>query len=65
MGKVLTFAAAAALIAIASSAQAAIVDLTFEGVAASYPFSLTNINDFYNGGTSGAGTSGPDYGVNF
>ena len=45
--------------------SAAIVDLTFEGVAASYPFSRTKINDFYNGGMSGAGTSGPDYGVTF
>ena len=60
------FAAAGAVaIGLASSAQAKIVDLTFEGVAASYPFSRTKINDFYNGGTSGAGTSGPDYGVTF
>jgi opacity protein-like surface antigen len=65
MGKVLAFAAAAAVIAMTSSAEAAIVDLTFEGVAASYPFALTKINDFYNGGTSGAGTSGPDFGVTF
>jgi PEP-CTERM motif len=63
MGKVLAFAAAAAVVAMASSAKAAIVDLTFEGVVASYPFALTKINDFYNGGTSGAGTSGPDFGV--
>jgi hypothetical protein len=67
MRKILTFLAAAAVgaIGLASSAHAAIVDLTFEGVAQSYPFSRTKINDFYNGGTSGAGTSGPDYGVTF
>jgi opacity protein-like surface antigen len=66
MRKILALVAAAVgAIGLASSAHAAIVDLTFEGVAASYPFSRTKINDFYNGGTSGAGTSGPDYGVTF
>ena len=66
MRRILTFLAVGAVaIGLASSAHAAIVDLTFEGVAASYPFARTKINDFYNGGTSGAGTSGPDYGVTF
>ena len=66
MGSILRFLAAGAVaMGLASSAHAAIVDLTFEGVAASYPFARTKINDFYNGGTSGAGTSGPDYGVTF
>ena len=57
MRKILAFAAAAAAIGLASSAHATMVDLTFEGIAASYPFSPTKINDFYNGGTSGAGTA--------
>jgi hypothetical protein len=66
VGNTLRFLALGAVaIGLASSARAAIVDLTFEGVAASYPFSRTKINDFYNGGTSGAGMSGPDYGVTF
>ena len=63
---ILRFLALGAIaIGFVSSGRAAIVDLTFEGVAASYPFERTKINDFYNGGTSGAGTSGPDYGVTF
>jgi hypothetical protein len=65
MRTIFAFAAAAVAIGLASSAHATMVDLTFEGIAASYPFSPTKINDFYNGGTSGAGTSGPDYGVTF
>jgi hypothetical protein len=66
VASILRFLAAGAVaMGLASGAHAAIVDLTFEGVAASYPFARTKINDFYNGGTSGAGMSGPDYGVTF
>ena len=56
--------AAGALLA-AASAQAAVVTLNFEGVA---PYPNGNnvlVNNFYNGGTSSAGLTGPNLGVAF
>ena len=43
--------------------QAATISLNFEGI--NNGGSSTNINNFYNGGTSGSGTSGTNYGVTF
>jgi hypothetical protein len=57
--------AAAAMIASTASAQV----LTFEGIfAAPYPQTVANsttIGGFYNGGTSGDGTTGTNYGIEF
>ena len=47
------------------SARAAVIDLTFEGIIPTYPGTSTFIENFYNGGTSSAGTSGTNYGVTF
>jgi hypothetical protein len=46
-------------------AMAGPIVLTFEGVAATYPGSDAQILSFYSGGTSSAGTSGPNYGISF
>ncbi|PZO91561.1 MAG: PEP-CTERM sorting domain-containing protein [Sphingomonas sanxanigenens] len=52
---------ATAVAAIASApASADVVTLTFEGVG-----DQVAVNDFYNGGTDGAGNSGANYGINF
>ena len=56
------------LLAVPASATAFadIVDLTFEGI--NNPTNTTNyasIENFYNGGTSSVGTSGPNYGISF
>lgn len=53
-------AAAAAVSLSAGAASAATFVLDFEGLQ-----DLEPINDFYNGGTGGFGSSGPDYGVQF
>jgi hypothetical protein len=54
------------LLPLATAADAAIVSLNFEGIALSYPDSGTvEILEFYNGGTSSAGTSGTNFGVSF
>ena len=56
---------AAGLLAAATTAQAAVISLNFEGVA-SYPNgNNVLIQEFYNGGTSSIGTSGTNYGVSF
>jgi hypothetical protein len=65
---VVTTASLAAGVALASSgsAGASVIDLTFEGINATYP--TTNyafVQNFYNGGTSSAGTSGPNFGISF
>jgi PEP-CTERM motif len=43
--------------------------LTFDGILSSYPTPMYSSNpyveDFYNGGTSSAGTTGTDYGITF
>lgn len=50
----------------ASAAQTATITLDFEGINAAYPSSdFALIQGFYDGGTSSAGTSGPDFGVSF
>ncbi|HVP50063.1 MAG TPA: PEP-CTERM sorting domain-containing protein [Candidatus Bathyarchaeia archaeon] len=57
----------AAVLATASlAANAAVIDLTFENIA-SYPWdsSSTYVLEYYNGGTSSVGTTGPNYGVSF
>ena len=49
----------------ASSAVAAVIDLTFEDIAPYPNNSDVFIQNYYNGGTSSIGTSGPNYGVSF
>jgi hypothetical protein len=52
------------LMPLSASAQV----LNFEGINSSYPTTTANfafIQDFYNGGLSSAGTSGPNYGIEF
>jgi hypothetical protein len=56
---------AAALATGAASAQAAVISLDFEGINATYPSGFAFIGEFYNGGTSSDGTSGPNYGISF
>ena len=46
-------------------ASAAVIDLTFEGINATYPSGFASINGFYDGGTSSDGTSGPNFGISF
>lgn len=56
---------AATLLMTAMSASAAVIDLTFEGID-TYPHSNDDqILEFYNGGLSSVGTTGPNYGVSF
>lgn len=50
----------AAALAFPAVAHADPIVLTFEGVG-----NQVAVNDFYNGGTDGAGNSGPNYGINF
>ncbi|WP_310417608.1 hypothetical protein [Chamaesiphon sp. OTE_8_metabat_110] len=60
----ITVALATALVAVPKS-QAATISLNFEGIDVAGGSNNTSINNFYNGGTSGSGTSGVDYGVTF
>lgn len=40
--------------------------LNFEGINSAYPsYNYASIENFYNGGTSSQGTSGPNYGISF
>jgi hypothetical protein len=58
----------AALIGVASSgsAGASAIELTFEGINATYPSStFAFVQNFYNGGTSSDGTSGTNFGISF
>ncbi len=49
-----------------ASAQASVIVLDFEGINPSYPSgNNTQIENFYNGGTSSIGTTGTNYGVSF
>lgn len=58
--------AAAAVSLVATGAQASVVVLDFENIAPSYPSTnYPSIEEFYNGGTSSAGTSGTNYGISF
>jgi hypothetical protein len=63
--KILKFAAAAALAASASMASAAVVTLDFTGVVDAAQGNSTGVGSFYNGGTSGHGTSGTNFGAAF
>jgi hypothetical protein len=65
MRKSLVFAAAAVAAGMASGAHAGIIDLTFDGIAPTYPFFTLSIDSYYNGGLSSIGTTGPNYGVSF
>jgi hypothetical protein len=61
---------AAALLAFGSvigagTAHAAVIDLTFEGINKTYPSGFAFVQNFYNGGTSSDGTSGPNFGISF
>ena len=60
----LSLALGTALLAI-SSAQAAVVVLDFEGVNNGYPSGFATVAEFYNGGLSGDGTTGTNYGISF
>ncbi len=63
--KIVKFAAAAALAASASMASAAVVTLDFTNVVNPGLGNSTAVNNFYNGGTSGHGTSGTNFGAAF
>lgn len=54
---------AGALVAGASAASAAVIVLDFDGVAG--PSNSTTVGGFYNGGVSGDGNTGTNYGVDF
>jgi hypothetical protein len=58
-------AAACATLLATAAAQAAVVTLNFEGVAPHPNDNDVLVNEFYNGGTSSAGLSGPNLGVAF
>jgi hypothetical protein len=61
INKINKLAVIAMLTALGSySASAAVITMTFEGLGDMEP-----INDFYNGGTGGFGSSGVNYGVSF
>jgi hypothetical protein len=58
--------AAGVALACSGSAGAGVIDLTFEGINATYPSStFAFVQNFYNGGTSSDGTSGTNFGVSF
>jgi PEP-CTERM motif len=58
--------AAAAVALTATSANAQVVVLKFEGIATSYPHANNIlIKDFYNGGTASNGNSGTNFGAGF
>jgi PEP-CTERM motif len=60
-----TLLAALATAALTTVAHAGVIDLTFENIA---PYPNGNnvlIENYYNGGTSSIGTSGPNYGIGF
>ncbi len=65
MRKVLLGTAAAIGMMAGQQTHAAVIDLTFEGVNSTYPSGFAAIENFYNGGTSSDGTSGPNYGISF
>ena len=54
-----------AAISLGGAAQAAVVRLNFEGIAPYPNANNVQILDYYNGGTSSIGTSGPNLGVHF
>jgi PEP-CTERM motif len=56
-----------ALIAATVAHANPVIDLTFEGINSTYPTTsgYAFINNFYDGGTSSDGTTGPNYGIVF
>lgn len=66
MKLIIKILASAAMAAATMTVQAVPIVLDFEGINSSYPTSnYANVQDFYNGGTSSAGTSGTNYGIGF
>jgi hypothetical protein len=63
--RTLLLSSAVAAILPFATAHANVIDLTFEGVNATYPSGFAQIQNFYNGGTSSDGTSGPNFGISF
>jgi hypothetical protein len=63
--KTLLLSSALASVLPIAASHADVIDLTFEGVNASYPSGYAQVLDFYNGGTSSDGTSGANYGISF
>ena len=57
----------AALVAATAAHASPVIDLTFEGINSTYPNTggYAFINDFYNGGMSSDGTTGPNFGIVF
>jgi hypothetical protein len=57
----------AALLAATTANASGVIDLTFEGINSTYPNTggYAFINDFYNGGMSSDGTTGPNFGIVF
>jgi hypothetical protein len=64
-GLKLALLAVAAFAVTTTLAKADVVDLTFEGIAPYPNGSDVLIEDYYNGGTSSIGTSGPNLGISF
>ena len=65
MRPALRIAAAPMALALTSAAYASTIDLTFENIA---PYPNSNnvlIENYYDGGTSSIGTTGPNFGVTF
>jgi hypothetical protein len=58
-------ALATVLVGVPKSQAATVTVLDFEGINIGTTTNYANVNDFYNGGTSSAGTSGTDFGVGF
>jgi len=56
---------AAVFAATAISAKAGVINLTFENIAPYPNGNDVQIQNFYNGGTSSVGSSGPNYGISF
>jgi hypothetical protein len=56
---------AAGLLAAATTAQAAVVSLDFEGIAAYPNGNNVFVQNYYNGGTASNGNSGTNFGVSF
>jgi hypothetical protein len=56
----------AALVAATAANASGVIDLTFEGINSTYPTTdYAFIDNFYNGGMSSEGTTGPNYGIVF
>src|SRR5262245_26869199 len=60
-----TLLAAGVVLVFSGPARADVIDLTFEGINATYPSGFAFVQNFYNGGTSSDGTSGTNFGISF